>query len=481
MASFAADFIARSVDELSFCRESQTGPAMLKKLFKPFRLPLQPKKPEQPTVLDAHEHRLSCADFNRNAANVAVRLQQAGFEAYLVGGCVRDSLIGVPPKDFDVATSATPEQVRHEFRNSRIIGRRFKLVHVHFGRELIEVATFRSNHEQDDEVANNDQSAHDASGRILRDNVYGTMEDDAQRRDFTMNALYFYVNNDKVHDYSTGFADIQRRLIRLIGDPEQRYLEDPVRMLRAIRFAAKLDFAIEDSTAEPIRRLAYLLRDIPSARLYEEVLKLFLSGYAVRTYELLCEYNLFAELFPGTAKALERSPTNVDILLRNAFKSTDARVQAGRPVTPAFLFAALLWPSLTVRAIHLQKDGMPALPATQEAAHQVLLEQLQRIAVPKRFSIPTREIWDMQERLPRRSGKRADTLLAHPRFRAAYDFLLLRESAGEPTEGLGDWWTQYQDASDSERREMISDLSGKGAASRKRKRKPRSKSAPGQD
>lgn len=256
MASFAADFIARSVDELSFCRESQTGPAMLKKLFKPFRLPLQPKKPEQPTVLDAHEHRLSCADFNRNAANVAVRLQQAGFEAYLVGGCVRDSLIGVPPKDFDVATSATPEQVRHEFRNSRIIGRRFKLVHVHFGRELIEVATFRSNHEQDDEVANNDQSAHDASGRILRDNVYGTMEDDAQRRDFTMNALYFDVNNDKVHDYSTGFADIQRRLIRLIGDPEQRYLEDPVRMLRAIRFAAKLDFAIEDSTAEPIRRLA---------------------------------------------------------------------------------------------------------------------------------------------------------------------------------------------------------------------------------
>lgn len=447
---------------------------MLKKLFKPFRLPRQRTGPEQPTVLEAHEHRLSCADFSRNSANVAVRLQHADFQAYLVGGCVRDSLLSVKPKDFDVATSATPEQVRSEFRNSRIIGRRFKLVHVHFGRELIEVATFRSNHVQDDDIANNDQSAHDVSGRILRDNVYGTMEDDAQRRDFTMNALYFDVSSEKIYDYSTGFADIQRRLIRLIGDPEQRYLEDPVRMLRAIRFAAKLDFEIEDSTAEPIRRLAYLLRDIPSARLYEEVLKLFLSGHAVRTYELLCEYELFAELFPGTAKALIRNHENVDRLLRNAFQSTDKRVNMDRPVTPAFLFAALLWPSLTVRAIGLQNDGMHPLPAMQEAAHQVLLEQLQRIAVPKRFSIPTREIWDMQDRLLRRAGKRADTLLAHPRFRAAYDFLLLRESAGEQLDGLGDWWTEYQDASDSLRREMISNLSSKSSKPRKRKRsKPR--------
>ena len=445
---------------------------MLKKLFKPFRLSRQRKGPEQPTVLEAHEHRLSCADFSRNSANVAVRLQQADFQAYLVGGCVRDALLGVTPKDFDVATSATPEQVRNEFRNSRIIGRRFKLAHVHFGRELIEVATFRTNHSEEDE-SNNDRSAHDASGRILRDNFYGTMEDDAQRRDFTMNALYFDVSNEKIYDYSTGFADIKRRLIRLIGDPEQRYLEDPVRMLRAIRFAAKLDFEIEDSTAEPIRRLADLLADIPPARLYEEVLKLFLSGYALRTYELLREYDLFAQLFPGTAKALLRHPENVDRLLRNAFKNTDKRVNMDRPVTPAFLFAALLWPSLTVRAIGLQNDGMPPLPAMQEAAHQVLLEQVQRIAVPKRFSIPTREIWDMQERLPRRAGKRADTLLAHPRFRAAYDFLLLRESAGEQTESLGNWWTEYQDASDSQRREMISNLSGKSTTARKRRRKPR--------
>lgn len=447
---------------------------MLKKLFKPFRLPRPRKGPEQPTVLEAHEHRLSSADFSRNSANVAVRLQHAGFQAYLVGGCVRDSLIGVTPKDFDVATNATPEEVRNEFRNSRIIGRRFKLAHVHFGREIIEVATFRSGHSDTSDTDNNDQSAHDISGRILRDNVYGSMEDDAQRRDFTMNALYFDVSSEKVYDYSTGFADIKRRLIRLIGDPEQRYLEDPVRMLRAIRFAAKLDFEIEDSTAEPIRRLAYLLRDIPAARLYEEVLKLFLSGHAVRTYELLCEYGLFAELFPNTAKVLQQSPVNVDLLLRNAFISTDKRISNERPVTPAFLFAALLWPVLSNRSISLQNDGMHPVPAAQEAAHQVLLEQVQRIAIPKRFSLPTREIWDIQERLPRRAGKRADTLLAHPRFRAAYDFLLLRESAGEQTQGLGKWWTQYQDASDSVRRDMIAELSGKGDKPRsKRRRKPR--------
>ena len=212
---------------------------MLKKLFNPFRLSRLRKGPKQPTVLDAHEHRLSCADFSRNSANVAVRLQHAGFQAYLVGGCVRGALLGVTPKDFDVATSATPEEVRHEFRNSRIIGRRFKLAHVQFGREIIEVATFRSGHSQDDEGTDSDLSSHNASGRILRDNVYGSMEDDAQRRDFTMNALYFDVSNEKIYDYANGFTDIKNRLIRLIGDPEQRYLEDPVRMLRAIRFAAK--------------------------------------------------------------------------------------------------------------------------------------------------------------------------------------------------------------------------------------------------
>lgn len=449
---------------------------MLKKLFNPFRKTRQAHQSTQPTVLSAHEHQLSSANFSRNSANVAVRLQQAGFQAYLVGGCVRDSLINITPKDFDVATNATPEQVRQEFRNSRIIGRRFRLAHVHFGREIIEVATFRSDHAHIDGSNNNDRSAHDASGRILRDNVYGSMVEDAQRRDFTMNALYFDVSSEQIYDYSTGFADIQRRLIRLIGDPEQRYSEDPVRMLRAIRFAAKLDFSIEDSTAEPIRRLAPLLRDIPAARLYDEVLKLFLSGHAVRTYELLCEYDLFAELFPSTAQAMHDQPEYVDRLLRNAFENTDYRINVtGRPVTPAYLFAAILWPVLSERVAHLRGNGMHPVPALQEAGNQVFFEQVQRVAIPKRFSIPTREIWAMQERLPRRAGKRADSLLAHPRFRAAYNFLVLRESAGEQTQGLGQWWTDYQNANDSQRREMINSLSGKGGTPRKRRRRPRTR------
>ncbi len=268
--------------------------------------------------------------------------------------------------------------------------------------------------------------------------------------------------------------DIRNRLVRLIGDPEQRYLEDPVRMLRAVRFAAKLDFEIEKHSAAPIRKLAPALREIPSARLFDEVLKLFLSGRGERTFELLLEYELFAPLFPASAKALARDPDYTGKLIRQALANTDARIHQGKPVTPAFLFAALLWPALPARVAQLQDRGMPPIPAMQEAAHELISEQCQRTAVPKRFTIPIREIWDMQERLPRRQGKRADLLLENPRFRAGYDFLLLRESAGEETGGLGDWWTDYQDASDGERRGMIRNLAASqddgGAAPRKRRR-----------
>lgn len=451
---------------------------MLKKLFKSFRSPLkrQARPRSTPEVLGPRQHSLQRSQFSRNAVNVVERLQNAGYQAYLVGGCVRDLLIGVQPKDFDVATSATPEQVRAEFRNARVIGRRFKLAHVHFGREIIEVATFRSNHPQGDDEEDSHQSARNESGRILRDNVYGSQESDAQRRDFTINALYFDVSGERVLDYAHGVHDIRNRLIRLIGDPEQRYLEDPVRMLRAVRFAAKLDFDIEKHSAAPIRRLAPMLRDIPAARLFDEVLKLFLAGYAERTFELLLEYDLFAPLFPASARALERDPDYAGELIRQALANTDERIAQGKPVTPAFLFAALLWPALPARAAQLQERGMPPIPAMQEAAHDLIVEQCKRIAVPKRFTIPIREIWDMQERLPRRQGKRADLLLENPRFRAGYDFLLLREEAGEQTGGLGDWWTDYQDASDSERRAMIRDLSSRAddgddsAPARKRRR-----------
>ena len=451
---------------------------MLKKLFKSFRSPLkrQARPRSTPEILGPRQHSLQRSQFSRNAVNVVERLQNAGYQAYLVGGCVRDLLIGVQPKDFDVATSATPEQVRAEFRNARVIGRRFKLAHVHFGREIIEVATFRSNHPQGDDEEDSHQSARNESGRILRDNVYGSQESDAQRRDFTINALYFDVSGERVLDYAHGVHDIRNRLIRLIGDPEQRYLEDPVRMLRAVRFAAKLDFDIEKHSAAPIRRLAPMLRDIPAARLFDEVLKLFLAGYAERTFELLLEYDLFAPLFPASARALERDPDYAGELIRQALANTDERIAQGKPVTPAFLFAALLWPALPARAAQLQERGMPPIPAMQEAAHDLIVEQCKRIAVPKRFTIPIREIWDMQERLPRRQGKRADLLLENPRFRAGYDFLLLREEAGEETGGLGDWWTDYQDASDSERRAMIRDLSSRAddgddsAPARKRRR-----------
>ncbi|MCQ4321187.1 polynucleotide adenylyltransferase PcnB [Stutzerimonas stutzeri] len=456
---------------------------MLKKLFQSFRLPLRrfPHPRRTPEILSSRQHSLHRNDLSRHAVSVVERLQHAGYEAYVVGGCVRDLLLDLQPKDYDVATSATPEQVRAEFRSARVIGRRFKLVHVHFGREIIEVATFRANHPEEDDDEPNHLASRNDSGRILRDNIYGTLEDDAQRRDFTINALYYDPSSERILDHTHGVHDIRNRLIRLIGDPEQRYQEDPVRMLRAVRFAAKLDFEIEKHSAEPIADLADLLNDVPSARLFDEIIKLFLSGKAERTFDLLLEYDLFAPLFPASADALEDNPEYAGTLIRNALANTDLRIAQGKPVTPAFLFAALLWPALPARVTEAQARGLPPIPAMQEAAHDLIWEQCQRTAIPKRFTLPMREIWDMQERLPRRQGRRADQLLENPRFRAGYDFLLLRESAGEQTDGLGEWWTDYQEASDSERRTMIRGLSSKdegNGAPRKRRRSNRRKRGP---
>lgn len=457
---------------------------MLKKLFQSLRFPLRRAAHPRstPQVLSSRQHSVTRASISRNAVLVVERLQKAGYQAYAVGGCVRDLLIDLPPKDFDVATNATPEQVRAEFRNARVIGRRFRLVHVHFGREIIEVATFRASHGASDEEEDSNRAAHHESGRILRDNVYGSLEDDAQRRDFTINALYYDPVTERILDYAHGVSDIRNRLIRLIGNPRQRYLEDPVRMLRAVRFAAKLDFEIEKHSAAPLRELAPLLKDIPAARLFEEVLKLFLGGRAERTFELLRHYDLFAPLFPATAQALQDNPEYTGRLIRQALINTDERIRLGKPVTPAFLLAALLWPALPARVLQQQERGLPPIPAMQEAAHDLIAEQCRRIAVPKRFTLPIREIWDMQERLPRRQGKRADLLLENPRFRAGYDFLLLRESAGEKTGGLGTWWTRYQEVDDSTRRAMIRDLSKEetGAAPRKRRRSPRKRRPVGQ-
>jgi poly(A) polymerase len=383
--------------------------------------------PAAPRIVARDGHGISRKDISPNALRVLYRLREGGFAGYLVGGAVRDLLIGGHPKDFDVATNATPEQVRALFRNCRLIGRRFRLAHVVYGREIIEVATFRSN--EDDGSGSREMGD---EGRIHRDNVYGTIEDDAVRRDFTANALYYTVDDFSVLDYVNGFEDVQARVLRLIGDPEARYREDPVRMLRAVRLAAKLDFDIEAASAEPIPRLAPLLSGAAPARLFDECLKMFLAGHAEKSFLGLEANGLLPALFPETAKALatNRSGALRGTLLQ-ALRNTDARVAADQPVTPAFLFAALLWPAYVRELAVLQKNGVDAAIAQQRAADRVTLHQAERIALPRRFSLPMQEIWLLQPRFTQRLRKRAMRLLAHPRFRAAFDFLELR-ALGNP-------------------------------------------------
>lgn len=436
-------------------------------------------------LIQRAEHGISRQQISPGSLKVLYSLNDAGYQAYIVGGGVRDILLNLKPKDFDIATDATPEQIKAIFRSSRIIGRRFRIVHVHFGREIIEVSTFRALTNADTvEVVQgltrrdtHIDAAQSAEGMILRDNVYGTIGEDVMRRDFTVNALYYTVKNFVVHDYVNGMADIAARCLRMIGDPEQRYREDPVRVLRAIRLAAKLDFSIAPETEAPIRYCAKLLESIPSARLFDEFMKLFFSGHGARTYELLRHYYVFDVLFPATAAALADDHTGqLDQLLMNAFVSTDERISSDKSVTPAFLLAALLWPALQEQQRLLLAEGTPPLEAMNDAAQIVLSDQLERLSIPKRFSIPMREIWDQQLRLPNRRGKRADLMLANKRFRAAYDFLLLREASGEDLDGLGQWWTEYQNASPDERLAMQARLEGGGqphAKSRRRRVKSR--------
>jgi poly(A) polymerase len=431
-------------------------------------------------VISRDQHNIPRQHLDENALKVVHRLNDDGHEAYLVGGCIRDILLGLRPKDFDVATSATPEQAEELFRRSRLIGRRFKLVHVRFGRDVIEVATFRAGHDTEDRNEDGEGGRQAASGLILRDNVYGTLREDALRRDFTINALYYSAQDHSVHDFAGGYRDIGQRVIRMIGDPAARYREDPVRMLRAVRFAAKLDFAIEPATAAPIRELAPLLRDIAAARMFDEVLKLLQSGHGVEAYQRMQTYGLFKQLFPEVQNAIERGPDAglpVEDLILRALRNTDRRLEQGKSVTPAFLFAALLWYPMQLRLNSLMKEGrMPPLPALHEAANEVIAAQIRHTAIPRRFSTPLREIWELQLRLPKRQGNRAERLMEHPRFRAAYDLLLLRESSGENLGGLSQWWTDYQSANDNDRELLQDDLTSHSPKPRTRRRKPRSRS-----
>ena len=425
-------------------------------------------------VIPREQHTISRKDISENALKVLYRLNKAGYEAYLVGGGVRDLLLGKKPKDFDVTTNATPDQVRKLFRNCRLVGRRFRLAHVMFGPEIIEVATFRGHH--DDQPADRTTSQRGQNGMLLRDNIFGSIEEDAQRRDFTINSLYYSVADFTVRDYVGGMRDLEEGVIRLIGNPETRYREDPVRMLRAVRFAAKLRMSISPETAEPIPRLATLINDVPPARLFEESLKLLQAGYGYDTYLLLREYSLFQPLFPTITRFFtENGDTPMERIISQVFKNTDNRIHNDMRVNPAFLFAAMLWyPQLETAQRIAQESGLTYHDAFALAMNDVLDEACRTLAIPKRITTLVRDIWQLQLRMSRRQGKRAWKLMEHPKFRAAYDLLALRAEAenNHELQRLTQWWGEFQVSAPPMQKGML-DVLDEEPAERRRHRRPR--------
>ncbi len=439
-----------------------------------------------PVVVGPAEHGIDPALISRNAVRVTETLQQAGYRAFIVGGAVRDLLLNVAPKDFDVATDATPEEVQRLFRRARLIGRRFQIVHVQFGQDLIEVSTFRAlvdapapaqepaapaprlGGRQRREELDRKTHAVDAAGRVLRDNVWGEQHEDAARRDFTINAMYYDPGTQTVLDYHNGMADIRARLLRMIGDPATRYREDPVRMLRVVRFAAKLGFDIDHATRAPIEKHADLMNNVPAARLFDEMLKLLLSGHALACLQRLRAEGLHHGLLPLLDVALEQPHGEKFISL--ALTSTDERVRAGKPVSPGFLFAALLWQQVQQRWERNVAGGEVPIPALHLAMDDVLDAQTDKLAIQKRFVADMKDIWGMQPRLEKRSGRSALKLLEHPKFRAAYDFMVLRCESGELDADVGRWWTEFIDA-DPNARELLLSQGGRESAPRRRRRR----------
>lgn len=389
-------------------------------------------------IIPYAEHRIDVQQLCPHATEVVRRLQEEGYEAYIVGGSVRDLLMGKVPKDYDVATDAIPEEVKTVFPRARIIGRRFRLAHVRMGGTLIEVATFRGPQLNED-----DDHTHE-SGRILRDNVWGSLEEDAIRRDFTINALFLDPVSGDIQDFVGGYKDLSEKKLRLIGDAQTRYREDPVRLLRAARFVAKLGVELGDETGKYVNEMAPLLKDIPPARLFEEVCKLFMTGHAFKTMETLQRFQLTRALFPVLKRGAKKGQAKTGVLMEKALKNTDERVAEDRPVTPAFLFAALFWQPVRARAEGLHAGGMQEYLALGQAADEVMSEQVKRTAVPRRFSVITRQIWTMQPRFNHTHGRRAKSLLGERRFRAAYDFLLLRAEEDEQLKSLCEHWTEAQ-------------------------------------
>ena len=421
----------------------------------------------QVRIYSRPEHNISRAQISESALKVLYKLQKEGYSAYLVGGCVRDLLLGREPKDFDVVTNADPEQVRKVFRNCRLIGRRFRLAHVHFGREVIEVATFRGAGEEQ-----NDKQVLNKEGRLLRDNVYGTIEEDVWRRDFTVNALYYNIKDFSVVDFVGGMADHKAAELKLIGDPDTRFREDPVRMLRAVRFAVKLGFKLHPECEKSMHKVAELLSSIPSARLYDETLKLFMSGYALQTFEMLRHYGLFQVLFPATENCLSIEENGFPrLLLIKALENSDNRMAEGKTVTAYFLFAAFLWEPVQMRAKEKMAKGLIEFMAYQEAANEVIAMQVKSTALPRHITLAMREVWSLQPKFNACVGSKPSRLITHPRFRAGYDFLLLRAETGGADPELAQWWSKYQAANENEQRKMTQPPR-KGQVSKTRRRRP---------
>lgn len=415
---------------------------------------------------------MSRDDISKSALKVLYRLHKSGFQAFLVGGSVRDALLGLHPKDFDIATNAHPEEVKALFGNCRLIGRRFRLAHIRFGREIIEVATFRAAAKHLDSAAD---ASLDHQGRILRDNVYGTVEEDVWRRDFTCNALYYNIADFSIWDYTGGLKDIEKRRLALIGDPETRLREDPVRMLRAVRFAAKLNFRIDRSVEQAMHGMAGLLSNVPAARLFDEFLKLFQAGFAAKTFQLMRKYELFAQLFPETDAALNEN-TAFEKFVSTALLNTDKRVNGGQSVTPMFLLGVFLWEPIRSRAEQiLGQEKMSDSHAISQAAYEIVSLQQPRISIPRRFTGPMREMLALQPRFAQIKGRRGMSLLEHRRFRAAYDFLILRAEIGGVPSATARFWTEVQEQDTAERcRSFAIDAKpgGKQRKRRPRRRKP---------
>jgi poly(A) polymerase len=439
---------------------------MIKKFIRKILGVKDERDPTEPVILGPEQHGIDPKLVSNNAVRVTQTLQEAGFKAFVVGGAVRDLLLGVKPKDFDIATNATPEEVKKLFRRAFIIGRRFQIVHVMFGQDLLEVTTFRGK--------GSDNAPKDEHGRVLRDNDFGPQHEDAERRDFTINAMYYDPATQTVLDYHGGIEDIRAKVLRIIGQPEARYREDPVRMLRVVRFAAKLQFTIEPATRAPIAVMAPLINNVPAARVFDEMLKLLMSGQALACLKELRSSGLHHGLLPLLDVVLEQ-PIGMKFVTL-ALESTDTRVKAGKGVSPGFLFASLLWHQVLEKWNAYRAAGEAPIPALHLAADDVLDNQTDNLALQRRIATDMRDIWAMQPRFERRNGKSPYKLLEHPRFRAGFDFLLLRCESGELDAEIGSWWATFYAGDIAERERLINTAKDTQPASQKkrpRRRGPR--------